>query len=173
MRNRTRREEREKQGEVGERGDARQHMGGSTPGVPRRPALPSGGHRQMRWTAGRQDPPPCPEARAGFALEASVLEEEEEEEEVKNEEGGGGERRRKHITTAAHDCKTLGSNCHHHLRGKAEANERREWAAWLPARRPAGRSAARRRRERPLRRYPPSGGFHALGAPRPCAGRAA
>ncbi|CAK0819891.1 unnamed protein product, partial [Prorocentrum cordatum] len=54
MRNRTRREEREKQGEVGERGDARQHMGGSTPGVPRRPALPSGGHRQMRWTAGRQ-----------------------------------------------------------------------------------------------------------------------
>ncbi|CAK0819885.1 unnamed protein product, partial [Prorocentrum cordatum] len=83
MRNRTRREEREKQGEVGERGDARQHMGGSTPGVPRRPALPSGGHRQMRWTAGRQDPPPCPEARAGFALEASVLEEEEEEEEVK------------------------------------------------------------------------------------------
>ncbi|CAK0819892.1 unnamed protein product [Prorocentrum cordatum] len=58
-------------------------MGGSTPGVPRRPALPSGGHRQMRWTAGRQDPPPCPEARAGFALEASVLEEEEEEEEVK------------------------------------------------------------------------------------------
>ncbi|CAK0819883.1 unnamed protein product [Prorocentrum cordatum] len=117
-------------------------MGGSTPGVPRRPALPSGGHRQMRWTAGRQDPPPCPEARAGFALEASVLEEEEEEEEVK-------------------------------IIRKAEANERREWAAWLPARRPAGRSAARRRRERPLRRYPPSGGFHALGAPRPCAGRAA
>jgi len=95
------------------------------------------------------------------------------EPDFRNEEGGGGERRRKHITTAAHDCKTLGSNCHHHLRGKAEANERREWAAWLPARRPAGRSAARRRRERPLRRYPPSGGFHALGAPRPCAGRAA